>query len=345
VSRRTIRLLLAAVTFAAVLAGSAGSALAATGGQERLLLRYQPVTVLDVNESFAPTTVTSFVADANLETQTAPNTWSLVSSTPTATGLPTAPTPACVAQVLVPCYRLNQRDCSPAAGVASLACYRADWLSPRPQSVVYGRAFSAGGTTVLQYWYFYYDDFYSYNYPPDDFIWQTHEGDWEVVTILVPNDSSQPSWVGYSQHCTGERRTWNDVPRWRGSTHPVVFVGIGSHANYFGSGTHAIATQCIPPQAIQILQQHGLPLPVDYSHPGTAYGPNETDGVIPTGVIGVTSVAPEWMRFIGTWGEYQYFHAPSPINTVASGFSPPSPPQSGTWQHPVMTLFTWPRTT
>jgi hypothetical protein len=344
VRNTTIRCLLVVAASVAALAGFSGSAAAVTAGQQRLLLRYQPVTVLDGLESFAPTTVTSFVTDANLETQTAPNTWALVSSSPSATSLPTAPTAACVAQALVPCYRLNQRNCSPAVGVASLSCYRADWLSPQPRSVVYGRAFAAGGTTVLQYWYFYYDDFYSYNYPPDDFIWQTHEGDWEAVTILVPKGSSHPSWVGYSQHCTGERRTWNDVPRWRRSTHPVVDVSIGSHANYFSSGIHPIATQCIPPQAIQFLQQNNLPLPVDYSHPGTAYGPAAAAGVTRTGVVDTTSASPEWMRFIGTWGEYQYFHGPNPINTVPSGFSPPSPPQSGTWQHPITTLFTWPHT-
>ena len=33
------------------------------------------MTVMDTNESFAPTAVEAFVADAGLETQTAPNTW------------------------------------------------------------------------------------------------------------------------------------------------------------------------------------------------------------------------------------------------------------------------------
>jgi hypothetical protein len=328
----------------AALVGSVAPAVAATGDQRALLLRYQPVTVLDVNESFAPTTVDSFAADANLETQTAPNTWMLVNSSPLVTDLPRVPTPVCVAQSLAPCYRLNQRDCSPAIGVASLACYQADWLDPSPQSAVYGRALTIRQTTVLQYWYFYYDDFYSYNYPPDDLFWQTHEGDWEVITVLLHNDAPRPSWVGYSQHCTGERRRWGDVPRWRDTTHPLVYVGIGSHANYFGPGNHPIAVQCIPPQAIAILEQQGLPLPVDYSHPGIAYGPREIRAVTPTRVVDVTAKSPEWMRFIGTWGEYQYFHAPSPINTVIAGFSPPSPPQSGTWQHPISTILSWPRT-
>jgi hypothetical protein len=312
--------------------------------RHQMVLRFQPVTVLDPLESFAPTTVGSFVTDSNLETQTSANVWRLVTSTPSTTNLPTAPTPGCVAGALVPCYRLNQRDCTPAAGLASVGCYVAGWLSPQPRSVVYGRARQFGHSIVLQYWYFFYDDFYSYDYPPDDFIWQTHEGDWEAITVVLPAGSSRPRWVGYSQHCTGERRAWGDVPRWHGSTHPVADVAIGSHANEFSTGDHPIAVQCIPPQAVQFLQQQGLALPGDHSHPGIAFGPPEAVGVKPTSLVAVTRGSPEWMRFIGTWGEYQYFHGPAPINTVPSGFSPLSPAFTNLWQHPVHTVLGWPQT-
>ena len=80
------------------------------------------MTVMDTNESFTPTAVEAFVADADLETQTAPNTWTLVSSSPSANALPTTPTAACIAQSLEPCYRLNQHDCTPATGAASVSC-------------------------------------------------------------------------------------------------------------------------------------------------------------------------------------------------------------------------------
>jgi hypothetical protein len=154
-----------------------------------------------------------------------------------------------------------------------------------------------GPDEILQYWYFSYNDVYSYDYPPDDFIWQAHEG-----------------------------------------------VGIGSHANFFSTGDHPIAVQCIPPQAVAFLQAQGLALPVDHSHAGQAYGPAGAAGVTPTSVARITATRPEWMRFAGTWGEYQFFHGPNPINTVVSGFSPPSPPAAGLWQHPVQTILSWPRT-
>ena len=327
----------------ACLVAFSGSAAASTHAQ-RLLERYQPVTLMDTNESFTPTAVEAFVADADLETQTAPNTWALVSSSPSATALPTTPTAACIAQSLEPCYRLNQHDCTPATGATSISCYRNDWLSPQPRSVVYGRVTRTERTTIVQYWYFSYDDFYSYNYPPDDFIWQSHEGDWEAVTVLIRRGADHPRWIGYSQHCTGERRSWSDTPRWHGSQHPVVDVGIGSHANFFSTGDHPIAVQCIPPQAVAFLQSQGLALPVDHSHAGQAYGPAGAAGVTRTSVSRITSTRPAWTRFAGTWGEYQFFHGPSPIGTVVSGFSPASPPAQGLWQHPVQTVIGWPRT-
>ena len=341
-----MRLLFRWVTVAgatcACLAAFAGTA-AASQHPDRMLKRYQPVTVLDGHEAFAPTSVASFAADADLETQTAPNTWAVVTTSPSLGALPMAPTAACVAQALVPCYRLNQHDCTPAAGTAGVACARADWLDPEPRSVVYGRATRVGRTTILQYWYFYYDDFYSYRYPPDDFIWQAHEGDWEAVTLLIRRGADHPRWVGLSQHCTGVRRSWNDTPRWHGSTHPVVDVGNGSHANFFSTGEHPIAVQCIPPDAVAFLQSQNLPLPNDHSTVGQAYGPAGA-GVTPTAVVRVRTARPGWMGFAGTWGEYQFFHGPAPVGTVVSGLSPATPPAQVLWQHPVQTVLGWPQT-
>jgi len=333
---------------ALIAAGAAAVAVAictpATAGaaaRPPLLQRYQPVTVMDAAEQFAPTAIGSFVAGAVLEAQTAPGAWQIADATPTPGSLPAHPTSACAAADLHPCYRLNEPACSPAAGPAGLGCYRDAWLAAAPRSVVYGRAVRRGRTTVLQYWYFTYDDLYSYNYPPDDLFWQAHEGDWEMVSVLVRGGHAVA--VGYSQHCTGERRAWDGVERWHGTTHPVVYVANGSHANLFAAGEHPIAQQCIPPQAIQLLQQAGLPMPTDHAHPGaTVYGPGGLAGVTPTRVVRVSGRSPGWIRFEGTWGEVQVFHAPPPIGTVVSGLSPVSPPQTDSWRHPLRTLLGWP---
>jgi hypothetical protein len=334
--RTVVAAALAAVALAVCLPATADAA-----GRDALLHRYQPVTVLDGVEQFAPTTVGSFVGDAVLETQTAPGQWAVVDASPSPGGLPVRATAACTAQHLSPCFRLNQATCSPADGPAGVACYRDAWQTPAPRSVVYGRAVALGRGTLLQYWYFSYDDLYSYNYPPDDLFWQTHEGDWELVDVLVRHGRAVK--VGYSQHCTGEQRPWADVERWQGTTHPVVYVANGSHANLFAAGEHPIAEQCIPQQAIDLLHQFGLPLPNDHAHPGSAvYGPAGLDGVIATGLVPVSARSPRWIRFDGTWGELQLFHAPAPIGTVADGFSPASPSLQDSWRHPLQTLAGWP---
>jgi hypothetical protein len=255
--------------------------------------------------------------------------------------LPTRATQACIDQGLDPCFRLNQPDCSPAAGPAGLSCYANAWQDPSPASVVYGREVDRGDSTVLQYWYFSYDDLYSYNYPPDDVFWQAHEGDWEMVSVLLRH--GKPVEAGYSQHCTGERRSWADVERYNGTTHPVVYVANGSHANLFAAGEHTIAQQCIPPQAVQLLTQLGLPMPTDHAHPGNVVmGPGGLSGVTATQVVDVTKCPPRWMRFAGVFGELQVFHAPPPIGTVPSGYSPPSPRHHDSWRHPLRTLHSWP---
>ena len=70
---RWVRTALVAACALAYLVVWAGTAEAATPRQ--LLHRYQPVTVLDPLEQFAPTEVNGFVDDSVLEIQTAPGVW------------------------------------------------------------------------------------------------------------------------------------------------------------------------------------------------------------------------------------------------------------------------------
>src|SRR5262249_8470710 len=149
-----------------------------------------------------------------------------------------------------------------------LDCYADASSTGSGGPTVYGHVVREDGDIVLQYWAFYYDDVYSYTYPASDFIWQAPEGDWEVVSGVLGADD-QPLYVGYSQHCLGQRRAWADTSR-VDETHPVVHVAVGSHANYFTTGTHPIAIACIPPAAVAILLHNHLPLPVDYAFDGGA---------------------------------------------------------------------------
>jgi hypothetical protein len=315
------------LTAALALFALAGAAQAATAG--KLLVKYQPVTYFTADEAFRPTSINDFVADSTLErVDPADGTVTVVDPDPDLGTLPASGAN----------LRLNQQPCSPALGLAGEACYAAASAAEDAGSV-YGRVVRSGGKLVLQYWYFYYDDFYSYTPTVSDFIWQAHEGDWEVVNVVLSGDE-QPLYVGYSQHCLGERRTWTDTTRW-GSNHPVVYVARGSHANYLDQGVHAWNRACLPTDVIAFFNAAGLPLPNDYTSDAAAAGPASLDEEV-TGIRRVTATTPTWMQFPGTWGELQYLHAPAPVGTIASGFSPVGPAQHGVWGDPLGTLATWP---
>jgi hypothetical protein len=296
----------------------------------RLLETYQPVTHLDPVEQFRPASVQSFVADADLERLDA-GSWAVVDPDPEPGELPGPGTGT---------WRLNQDSCVPTLPLGGLECYAAAGAEGDGASVVYGRVARPPGAIVLQYWYFYYDNTYSYVYPPSDFIWQAHEGDWEVVNVVLSEDE-QPRFVGYSQHCLGEGRDWASTQLSRLDTHPIVYVAAGSHANYFLAGSHPIDTDCLPPQAIAFLQANHLPLPVDRSFDGgEVAGPREAGGTF-THIRAIEDGHPSWVAFPGFWGELQYVHAPPPIGTFPFGTSPEGPAYHAVWTDPLGTMAGW----
>jgi len=311
---------------ALVLAGNATGASSA-----RLLAKYQPVTYFAPGEAFRPTTVQSFVTDSTLERFVpALGTWVPIDPAPTVESLPTAGAG----------WRLNQRTCTPADGVPGAVCYAAAWSGHEAPGTVYGRVVRLASRTVLQYWFFYYDDFYPYNPLVPDFIWQAHEGDWEVVNVVLSRADDEPLEVGYSQHCLGRTRAWSETRRWRGH-HPVVFVALGSHANYFSTGEHEIDQVCLPAGVLAFFSQAGLPLPADHAARGAAAGP-ATFGAESTDVVRVTDSSPHWIGFPGNWGELEYVHAPAPVGTQFIGQSPVGPALHPVWSDPLGTLASWP---
>jgi hypothetical protein len=326
------RIILAAgavLALAAAVLTATGAARAATPDVQ-LLATYQPLMQFDPLEQFLPTKVDSFITDSSLEQLTGSNSWSLVQKNPAPGDLPGPGSGT---------WRLNEDACTPDAPLGGQACYAAAGSQGGGGPSIYGRVAHEDGEIILQYWFFYYDDVYSYTYPASDFIWQAHEGDWEHVDVVLSGDE-QPLSVGYSQHCAGQRRSWNDTPR-LDDTHPLVHVAVGSHANYFDSGTHPISTACIPAQALAILNAMHLPPPVDYAFTGgpIAGPPDSGSAVMPIEQIGDNGAG--WLQFPGSWGELQYFHAP-PVGTVAFGTSPVGPAYHSDWTDPLGRLATWP---
>jgi hypothetical protein len=104
------------------------------------------------------------------------------------------------------------------------------------QPVYYGRVMQeqdAQGDhwTILQYHFFY--AFNDWRLAANGM--NHHEGDWEMTAVYLKNES--PYAVLFSQHGAGNIARWENVIKAqdrseRDTTHPVVYVALGSHANY-----------------------------------------------------------------------------------------------------------------
>jgi hypothetical protein len=311
-ARRTQLTRAAALGVVLALAGVAGADAASPPPMSVLLARYSPVVVLHPQERFRPAAVDGFLADADVQVLT-PQGWASGGE----------PLPRGGRHL-----RLDQRICSARDGVAATDCYANAEDAHASSPVVYGAAFRRGNRIALQYWLWYVFNPYSPSVPAAD-LWQAHEGDWEAVTVLLDR-GGKPLLAGYSQHAEGARREWSQVPK-RGS-HPLVYVALGSHANYFAPGAHRFDQRVVEPLLISIIEQNGYE-PVDRTGRGRMLRPR---------LVRVTASMPAWMAFAGTWGEDQYLHVPGQA-PVAFGTGPRGPAFHELWRAPVADVLGWPR--
>ena len=110
------------------------------------------------------------------------------------------------------------------------------YLKQDPQPVYYGRVLcetdkASNHWTILQYHYFY--AFNDWRLAANGM--NHHEADWEMVAVYLKND--EPHAVLFSQHGAGNIEKWKTVhlavdKQGNKTTHPVVYVALGSHANY-----------------------------------------------------------------------------------------------------------------
>jgi hypothetical protein len=86
---------------------------------------------------------------------------------------------------------------------------------------------------VVQYWFFYLYNEGSIN---------NHEGEWEMIEVLLDYPTKEPIGAAYSRHLGGEYRLWKDIEIVE-ETHPKVYVAHGSHAAYFSEGFFGYQTE------------------------------------------------------------------------------------------------------
>jgi hypothetical protein len=112
----------------------------------------------------------------------------------------------------------------------------AEILEKDRHPVYYGRVLhetdKAGNQwTILQYHFFY--AFNDWRLAANGM--NHHEGDWEMTAVYLKNDV--PYAVLFSQHGAGNIEKWETMNKavdklGNETTHPVVYVALGSHANY-----------------------------------------------------------------------------------------------------------------
>jgi hypothetical protein len=309
------------------------------------------VLVFHPSELFRPTKVESFIADSQLEQFVGTSTaqlpldafWRVVDADPEPGGLP--PVQPGVF------FRLNQSGCEADAPLAGRDCYAAAWDEGSGGAAVYGRVVRTATRVVLQYWLFYYDNPLVLPATPFGTFWQSHEGDWELVNVVLDADE-RPVEAAYSQHCSGQTKAWAAVEKSPAeSTHPVAYVALGSHANYFAPGggplgAIPIKAACIPPALARALPSlpflHVVDQVVDGSNVGAVVGPPGS-GVEAATIHHIEDTA--WSAFGGAWGESEYLFTPIPLGPARAGAIPvglasASPANQANWN--VETILAWP---
>ena len=161
-----------------------------------------------------------------------------------------------------------------------------EWNGDR-KPVVYahiGRDPGRPDELALQYWFYYV--FNDWN--------NKHESDWEMIQLVFhAGDAAaaletEPYEVAFSQHEGGERAAWDDPKLQREGTHPIVYPGGGSHANYYStaiwmgrSASEGFGCDDTSPPSVRV-----SPTPI----------------LVPSGVDAPTDEY-AWLRFDGRWGQ------------------------------------------
>ena len=290
---------------------TAGAGAAAAPTPQALLARHAPVVVLHPEERYRPVPVDGFLADSSFEQRQPDGSWA---------PMPFVSGPGAA-------WRLNQRLCAARDGIAAIECYASAEAAHGARPTVYAAYHRRGDRVALQYWLFYPFNPYSTDVPPNPRFAQVHEGDWELVTVIL-DGSGRPLTAGYSRHCSGAKRAWTNVPK-RGRR-PVVYVALGSHANYFAPGTWRHDRRCWPELAISVFQQNGKMLR-DFAGRGHSVAPR---------VARVSASSPPWMRFPGAWGEDQVIFIADGVLTY--GLGPSGPAFKKIWKDPISVPLAWP---
>ena len=184
------------------------------------------------------------------------------------------------------------------------------------------------GKVYLQYYLFYYYDHLNPGFSQNQcerllprgtpFIGDKctpHEADWELIQLEfeadkvrdIINDDSKPARVAYSQHGWSEDSDYDDIPVIDG--HPVAYVALGKHANFFGPDPDIpLLPSLDDPWSLAVTQddisdsgKELLPPALsDYSDPCPS---PDHHACTYTYELALIDKATSWVAFEGTWGD------------------------------------------
>lgn len=158
-----------------------------------------------------------------------------------------------------------------------------------PRNATLGSMFGRDAK-ALQYWFLYgYNESTRWG-PGEGLIHQSHEGDWEHVTVIVENDAIKAVW--FASHDGGTWARPGDRLQMDGE-HPIIYSAKGTHGSYPTVGN----------------QPRPDPLPDDETGDD-----KRNDSAVTVTVLGERSrypVGQEWLAFAGLWGELGVFETAS----------------------------------
>jgi hypothetical protein len=202
----------------------------------RLARDFRPYWLFDTSESFKPLNIESFFADSTVR-------WCRFAGSDSCHRV-TSVHDAMKASLDVAASQRDKNHFDIPGEQGSEDNYTGD--DSGVKRAVYVNVSVKGGYRLLDYW-----AFYRYNHAPyHDFFYDEHEGDWEGLTVALPQGATHPStfsFVSFAEHAN-RFRYLPDVLRCDGgngcdghSSHINAYVADGTHATY-PSPCRAVAT-------------------------------------------------------------------------------------------------------
>jgi hypothetical protein len=163
-----------------------------------------------------------------------------------------------------------------------------------PYTVYARKVTNQNNYTALQYYFFYPHNFWNNN----------HEGDWEMIQVILDENNEFESASHNFHFLTGDV-DYKEQMEWYDNTHPVVMIGQGSHASYFNWTPYGEATFIVR-LLNNLLEIESLSKDGKILHHGSI---NFNSPEACNYNIELIDDSLTWINFPGHWGEIpQTFH-------------------------------------